>query len=247
MPKKSHSISRIWIYDLLFVLVLVVAAALRFVGINWDEDQHLHPDERFLTQVESRLEPVHSLREYFDTANSTLNPNNRDFGFFVYGTLPIFIVRYVAEVAHFAGYGQVHLIGRALSALADLGVITLVYLIGARLFDKRVGLLAATLSAFSVMQIQQSHFFTVDNFVNLFTYLALFFAIRVAIPGLTAKERSARSFNPWDSVGFGIALGLALASKVSVAPLAAALPFADAIWLGSEPAKQRPASLKRSL
>ena len=247
MPKKSHSISRIWIYDLLFVLVLVVAAALRFVGINWDEDQHLHPDERFLTQVESRLEPVHSLREYFDTANSTLNPNNRDFGFFVYGTLPIFIVRYVAEVAHFAGYGQVHLIGRALSALADLGVITLVYLIGARLFDKRVGLLAATLSAFSVMQIQQSHFFTVDNFVNLFTYLALFFAIRVAIPGLTAKDRSARSFNPWDFVVFGIALGLALASKVSVVPLAAALPAAVAIWLGYEPTKQRSASLKRSL
>src|SRR3989304_10581881 len=164
MPKKSHSISRIWIYDLVFVLVLVVAAALRFVGINWDEDQHLHPDERFLTQVESRLEPVHSLREYFDTANSTLNPNNRDFGFFVYGTLPLFIVRYVAEGLGHAGYGQVHIVGRALSALFDLGLIFLVFLTASRLFDKRVGLLAGGFSPVPVMQIQQSHFLTVGNF-----------------------------------------------------------------------------------
>ncbi|HEY4723652.1 MAG TPA: DUF2298 domain-containing protein, partial [Anaerolineae bacterium] len=37
-----------------------------------------------------------SLAQYFDSKASPLNPYNNDFGFFVYGDLPIFIVRYTA-------------------------------------------------------------------------------------------------------------------------------------------------------
>jgi hypothetical protein len=75
--------SRAWLYNLLFVLVLLVAAYFRFIGLNWDQNQHLHPDERFMTMVESALEPVHSFSEYFNTASSDLNPNNRGYGFYV--------------------------------------------------------------------------------------------------------------------------------------------------------------------
>ena len=75
-----------------FLLLVILAGGsyLRYVGLDWDVDQHLHPDERFLTMVESSLITVANLGEYFDTANSTLNPNNQGHGFFVYGTLPIF-------------------------------------------------------------------------------------------------------------------------------------------------------------
>ena len=38
--------------------------------------------------VETAIEPVESLAQYFDTQNSTLNPHNRGYGFYVYGTLP---------------------------------------------------------------------------------------------------------------------------------------------------------------
>ncbi|MEX1071742.1 MAG: DUF2298 domain-containing protein [Anaerolineales bacterium] len=218
MPTKPRHASRLWIYDVAFALVLVLAAALRLTGIAWDDQQHLHPDERFLTQVESALQPATSIGQYFDTLNSPLNPGNRGYTFFVYGTFPIFLVRYVAESLQQTGYDQVHLIGRAFSALADLGVVALVYLIGNRLFDKRVGLLAAVFSAFTVMQIQQSHFWTVDNFANLFTLLTVYFAIRIARdPG---KDRA---FNVWDFVGFGVGLGLSFASKLSI-QLAALLP-----------------------
>ncbi|PWH16613.1 MAG: hypothetical protein DDG60_03795 [Anaerolineae bacterium] len=95
MMMKSFR-SRI-IFDVLFVLVLIGAAYLRLMGLNWDQSQHLHPDERFLTMVSTALQPVRSVSEYFDTANSTLNPHNRGYGFYVYGTLPVFIVRYAAE------------------------------------------------------------------------------------------------------------------------------------------------------
>ena len=36
-------------------LILALGAAVRLVGVDWDEQQHLHPDERFLTMVESAL------------------------------------------------------------------------------------------------------------------------------------------------------------------------------------------------
>ena len=239
MPKSQRPSIHSWIYNALFVLVLLAAAYLRLVGIDWDEDQHLHPDERFLTGVLASLESVDGLGEYFDTANSSLNPNNRGAGFFVYGTLPVFIVRYVAEAIDTTGYDQIHLVGRSLSALADLGVVALVYFIGSRLVDKRVGLLAAAFSAFAVMQIQESHFWTVDNFVNFFALLALFFAIRIASYGRQPKEKGA--FSLWDFVGFGLALGLALASKVSVAPLALTLPAAVIVRLLALPRELRAA------
>jgi hypothetical protein len=47
---------RAWVYDLLLIVVFVVGTYFRVLGLNWDSDQHLHPDERFLTMVESALQ-----------------------------------------------------------------------------------------------------------------------------------------------------------------------------------------------
>lgn len=176
--------SRSRLYDVLFVLVLLAAAYLRLMGLNWDQSQHLHPDERFMTMVSTALEPVKSVSDFFDTANSTLNPNNRGYGFYVYGTLPVFIVRYVADwmshlavqaaafvaqsgaggfwggwmvllgkTLNWAGYDEITLVGRVFSALADLGSILFLYLIAARLYGRKVALLAAVFSSLAVMQI----------------------------------------------------------------------------------------------
>ncbi len=138
-PRRSWAI----LPDLLLVLIVMVAAALRLVGTNWDESQHLHPDERFLTMVETDIRLPDSLWQYFDTATSPLNPYNAGHGFFVYGTLPIFSVRLLAEWTGNTGYDQVTLLGRTTSAVFDLISVVLIYLIGARLYRRRVGLLAA--------------------------------------------------------------------------------------------------------
>jgi len=95
MMKNSRS--RLWLYDVMFLLILLMAAYFRLSGLNWDQSQHLHPDERFLTMVESAMTPVKDLGAYFDTEHSTLNPHNIGYGFYVYGDLPIIIVRYAAE------------------------------------------------------------------------------------------------------------------------------------------------------
>ena len=70
---------------LLLILILAAGAYLRFVGLNWDELSHPHPDERFLTMVESALRIPDSIGEYFNTAESGLNPHNVGHTFFVYG------------------------------------------------------------------------------------------------------------------------------------------------------------------
>ena len=170
-----------WVWDVLLIGVLVIAAYFRFTGIKWDDNHHLHPDERFLTMVESSISPVKNLSEYFDTANSSLNPNNRGYTFYVYGTLPIFIVRYVGSWFGQAGYDQINVVGRILSGIFDLGTIIMLYLIGKRLYrNARVGLLGALLLALSVLPIQLSHFFAVDTFANFFVYAALFAAVCIS-------------------------------------------------------------------
>ena len=177
-PRRPVLDWRSVLMDVLLAAVLIAGAYLRTVGLDWDTGQHLHPDERFLTMVENGIAPVSSLSEYFDTAASNLNPYNKGFGFFVYGTLPIFITRYVAEWLGQAGYDQVHLVGPPLSATSDLLALFAVYLIAARLYDRRVGLLAAVFSACTVTLNQQSSFVAVDTFAKQLVVAALYDAVR---------------------------------------------------------------------
>ncbi len=256
--KIKHSL----LYDIGLILVVLIGFWFRSVGLNWDENQHLHPDERFLTMVETALVPPGAMENiigqppegceawggYFDTACSALNPNNRGYGFFVYGTLPIFAVRYVAEWVGETGYDQVHLVGRQLSALADLLTIIILYFIVARVYNRKTALLAAAFSALAVLQIQQSHFFTVDTFVNLFMFLTLYFAVEISTskgslnygpsqPKHWAERIPVYLRDPllWLSIGFGLALGMAVASKINAAVLAILLPAAfGMIYLRSE-------------
>ena len=95
------NIKRASLFPILFLAgVLLVGAYLRFVGIRWGEYQYLHPDERFLIWVGTDISPVESLSAYWDTVNSSLNPHNRGHGFYVYGTLPMFLARYKIGRAH---------------------------------------------------------------------------------------------------------------------------------------------------
>lgn len=246
----------------LLLLVLLTGAILRFRGLLWGEYQYLHPDERFLVWVGSDIEPVGSLAEYWDTQNSSLNPHNRGHGFYVYGTLPMFLSRYLVEwVYGHSGFNEMTNVGRALSALMDLLTVLTVYFIGNRAYNRWVGLIGSAFSAFAVLQIQHAHFFTMDSFTTFFAVLAIYFAVRVArekdpeddsgdIEGenkVTAEigedSLSRRAANPQGfsltrlvripsnplfglSLGFGISLGMAVASKVNAAPLGLLLPVA---------------------
>jgi YYY domain-containing protein len=228
---------------LLLFLILLVAGYLRLSHINWDQGTHIHPDERFLTMVEDALQLPQSLAQFFDSTSSPMNPYNKGYGFFVYGTLPIFIVRVGAEFANkinqaakiwtsapgvpltLIGYGGVHLVGRALSGLFDLAGVWLIYVIGRRLYRWKVGLLAAALLAFAVLPLQQSHFFTVDTFGTFFSLLTFYFAVRVAQGGQPGRRGGG-----WGTyLALGASLGASVACRINLAPLAGIALLAAAI------------------
>ena len=223
-------------FALLILLgLLVVGAFLRLRGSDWALGSMLHPDERFYAEVTSRLQPLSSWGDYFNTEKSTLNPEVHGYTFFVYGTLPLFLTKLVGTALE--GNAQLWMTdyiryGRMLSALMDLIAIGLTYLLGRKLFDWKIGLLGAAFTTFAVLQIQQSHFYTSDSFSITFVLLALYFsACLIKLPiGEDSSEldKKVRSKLVWYSIGFGAATGLAMASKLNTAVIAFFLPLT---WL----------------
>lgn len=242
LPKRSFNGENLAV--ILLVLILALAALFRFTGLDWDEAYHLHPDERFLTDTSSLLRPVDTPLDYLRSATSTLNPYNVGKTFYVYGNFPMTVTRYVGEWVNDAcasfdlacsyvynSYNGIHIVGRVLSGLLDLVAVAFIFLIGHRLYDWRVGLLAALLHALAVMPIQQSHFYTMDNWASGLTVVALYTAVRAA--GFTKPNQPDQGTNPnylW-YILFGIALGLTMASRINVAPLGFTIGLAGLIWL----------------
>jgi YYY domain-containing protein len=217
----------------LLLSILCGGAYFRTIGVDWDAGRHLHPDERFLSMVLNSMTPVKSVGEYFNTDASTLNPGNVGYDFFVYGTLPLFIIRYVGEWVGQVGYDPITIVGRQLSALADILTILLVFLIARRLFNSKTGLLAAALYAFAVLPIQQSHFMTVDTFTNTFGMLTVYIAVGILTrpgPQLSGEKPRPRrlGLRYWfPYAAFGAALGMAAASKINAVSLALLLPAVE--------------------
>jgi len=227
---------------ILLIVVICAGAYFRLVGVNWDDSHHLHPDERFLSMVLASISPVDNAGEYFNTELSSLNPANRGYGFFVYGTLPIFIIRYLVEWLGQTGYDAITILGRYVSALFDLFTVLLVFLIGKRLHSNRVGLIAACFYALAVLPIQLSHFMTVDTLTNTFGMVTVYIGVWIATRGLHNGGSSSNTemestepkprFNASDWIPyllFGVSLGLATASKINAVSLAFFLVFIELV------------------
>ncbi|MBK8026505.1 MAG: glycosyltransferase family 39 protein [Chloroflexi bacterium] len=275
---KSGAIARSDVLvGVLLIGIMLIGGTFRFMGLNWDDFTHLHPDERFLTDVAQglgrnlnpsgdelkRQEQVEMCRErypetdgkgsYFDAFCSPLNPLNANsaHGLYVYGTLPLFIARGAADVYgqlwdslypsptgesaawYWTSYDGVNLVWRIMSALSEMACIVFAFLIGMRLHDKWVGLLAAFLYAATVFSIQIGHFGTVDALANLFATLTVFTAVEI--------QRSGRFSN---YLLFGIAFGCALASRINLLPMfglgiVAAAVRAFPVLLSRAPVRER--------
>lgn len=255
----------------LLIVVIAFGAYFRLVGQNWDDFTHLHPDERFLTQVAEAVgtsglnlqEPIETLRieqladcmarypqtagvgDFFDSRCSNWVPNNVGHGLYVYGELPLYVVKVSALIVRdittrqaantpdlvddqlaslWTTYSGVHLVGRMVSAIADCLALFLTFLIGRRLYNKWVGLLAAAFYAAAVLPIQLSHFWTADAFTMFPLTLAFYFAVRTMDTG---KWR--------DFLFFGVAFGMAIASRINVLPIIGVIGLAAIIhglpWL----------------
>src|SRR6266542_153787 len=155
-------------------LILLVAAMFRFHGLTtWDDDQHQHPDERFLVQVSIGVAVPDSLANYLNTQRSTLNPYAQGQQRYAYGQLPLTLTRLLAEWTGNTTYDTVEFPGRVLSALFDLLTILFAWLLARRAFGVRVAHLTALLLALTVLHIQLAHYYAVDTFVATFAAASL--------------------------------------------------------------------------
>jgi hypothetical protein len=158
---------------LLLAVILAVGAALRLYGLNWDGGHWLHPDERQIYFIVQDLGWPHSPAEAL-SPDSPLNPQ-----FFAYGSLPIYLLKIVAALlaplsSVLRDPDNLHLVGRPLAALFDLGTVYLTYRLAKRL-ERRgwAALFATALVGLAVLNIQLAHFYTADTLLTFFVMLTL--------------------------------------------------------------------------
>ncbi len=181
-----------------FVAIVVFAAVARLTHLAWDQNHFFHPDERAVTGSVMQL---------------SFKPLQWNPHFFAYGSLPIYLTKITTSaVAHItpwaASYDGVTLNGRRLSAVIGTLTVLVLMLLGSRLYDRTVGLLAGFLLAACVLHIQNSRFLTVDITLTFCVLLCLYQLVRVSAEGRTTQFVLA-----------GVFIGLAVATKFSAMPL----------------------------
>ena len=227
-----------------FVLALIAAAALglRMNGLDWDGGNLYHPDERsiylradcmyrVLTEAPGwescqnhdfpQDEPgFPGVGAFLDKDASPLNPH-----WFPLGTIIIYLlvgIRFLMEPF----MDQVRLqdmasAGRALAAFADTASVLLLFFLGRRLFGTGAGLLASALGAFTVFNVQVTHFYRPESFVVLLALVAFWWMLNVLERGRLR-----------DHAVLGVVIGLTFAFRGSSLPILApvALTYAALLW-----------------
>ena len=218
-----------WSVPPLLALILLLAFLVRIYGIDWDQNGLFHPDERSVylrTDCMYRLlvetpgwesctehdpfqqaEPgLPSFTVFLDADKSPLNPH-----WFPLGSIILYVlvgIKLLASPFFTMELRDLAMAGRLLSTLADVGAVAMVYLLGKRLYSRNAGLLAAAFVAFAVVHIQHSHYYRPETFSNLFTLASFWFMMQVL-----EKNRIR------DSALLGLFVGLAFATKISLAPI----------------------------
>jgi len=196
--------------------IVAVGMALRLYGLTWGYPVHLHCDENTAIAIALDLG-----RQFQETG--CLRPRASH-----YGALPLYLLW--LSLASTTGVSRLLglsidvnalslAVGRTISALADSGTILVVYLIGARAFGKRGGLIAAACYAIALLPVREAHFFTVDPLATLMLAIFLLLCVRLG----TAP--TVKNF-----IFCGVGVGLALSTKTSALPL---LPLPAVIWFAT--------------
>ena len=197
--------------------ILGVTLGLRLYGLDWDRGYSFtpHPDERVILMKvgELSLPALGQVGVLLDPDESPWNPR-----WVPYGSFPLYLLKGV-QLLYSALPGvelsDLRIPGRTISALADVGTVALVFLLGSRLYGRREALLASGLLALAVLHIQLSHFYAVDTLLGFSVVAAMYFLYRVAREGRTR-----------DSLLAGAFIGLGMATKVSLAPVCGAFVLA---------------------
>ena len=165
-PPPSSLLTRARVITLLPFLIVLIGLGMRLYGLDWDQGNFYHPDER---SIYLRVDCMHrtlteapgwqscinhdfpvdepglpSIGTFFDADTSPLNPHWFPLGsILLYGLL---IVRMgLGLFMDTVGLHDMAIAGRTITAFVDAGSVMLLYLLGRRLYGRGVGLLASAL------------------------------------------------------------------------------------------------------
>src|SRR5579859_3540527 len=112
---------------IVLLAIILLGAFFRFYDLNFDQNQHLHPDERFLTMVGQDMKMIPNFATYLDPQVSQMNPANIGHSFYVYGTFPVVLNKLLSFPLNTDNYNDYALFGRMLSGFADLLLIVIIF------------------------------------------------------------------------------------------------------------------------
>ncbi|GIK75560.1 MAG: hypothetical protein BroJett021_45480 [Chloroflexota bacterium] len=233
----SRSLPHRVVFPILLV-ILLAGFVLRVWNLNFDRGIGSHPDERSTACFyATTIALPSSWEQFWDPQRSPMNPlwdvQQQRPRSFTYGHFPLYVGVLMGDLFHKlapvaeaigapaetvslmqradAACDAIAVAGRLTIALFDTLTIFLLYLLGARIFGRGGGLLAAAFYAFTAQAIQLSHFFAMDPASTTFTVLAVLGGVSMV---------TMRRFGV--ALLTGVACGLAIASKFSALPVLAA-------------------------
>ena len=173
-------------FYLVILAISVFGFLLRLLGLNWDQGNLFHPDERQLLMISQRL-----------------SINDLDPGWYNYGTIPL----YILEIFSFGmeELNNLRFPGRILSSFFDSVTIFIVGELGKRFHTKLTGVISSIFYSTCILAIQLSHFFTVDTFLN--TSIALIFLL---------CSNLINKLNFKNLIYLSLAIGIGFAIKISI-------------------------------
>jgi len=176
LEKQIKNFRKIVCNPRVILLALVLFGfSLRTYNYLWDSGAHNHPDERYMDMVMNAIKMPESVNDYFNPETSKFSPYNVDYKGYVYGTVPLHIVKIASVITQNDRYGDSLVVGRLLSAFFDTLTIMVVFLISGLITKSfKLRLFATSLYIFCVLAVQMSHFFTVESFLNFFVTITLF-------------------------------------------------------------------------
>lgn len=192
---KAFVWPKIFTHKKILIVIFIIGTFFRFYNLNWDQGQFFHPDEYNILQSIEKISV----------------PDGLDPQFYAYNGLNLYIDKILITGSDFLFPGNSSktynyaVVFRSLSALVSSISIILIYYLGKELKNRKVGLIAAFIFAFTPTLIQHAHFYVTES-------MLIFLFLWLGLSSLRILQKN--NFKNWIlvSIPFGLSVGCKLSA-----------------------------------